>query len=375
MNPAVLQCMSCRSVLSDTLAYYITSDEEARTVSVRDARGVSVGTEDAVSSAGWDRGYSYRRLWCSFCRSSLGRLYSSTAMRHDTIRDAYTFDTGALVSYELGSLAAVPGRQGTGARQRHSDGGGWPRNEMQGPELARMPESRVQYDGTGDRANIRASSEALDGRSPVETAAKMVSHRLHGFARDEEVYAVKSAVSELDEHVYKLTTATNQATVAQRKLEAELANVSNNFQGLCGEHRAMEGKQSALEEALRNKSLKINSLVANMRDTDAELVKMENLFLIWEERFKRIEAVLPVAPLAPTVSKEAAVPPTEFRPQSPDVPIPGTADVPGTANVVDTSDKPISGDDSEVVEIGSRINRRRMRGRGGARGRKRGRSS
>jgi Yippee zinc-binding/DNA-binding /Mis18, centromere assembly len=379
MNPAVLQCMSCRSVLSDTLAYYIVSDEEASTVTVRDARVVSVGTEEAVSATGWDRGYSYRRLWCAVCRASLGRMYSSTAMRHDAIREAYTFDTRALVSYELGSLAAAEshGDHSRGAFGRHANvAAGWRPDGTQAPDRGRLLSLRTMQDGVGDRRpDDQFGANDVEGRNLADLPGKSAHIRLRDLPVMDETSAIKVAVSELDDHVCKLTTATNQVTVAQRKFDTELGHISHSFQGLRDEHRTMEDQYRALQDAMRSSTQQVGLLGDNLRDVDGELVKMENLFLIWEERFKRIETALHLPPMV-SVLNESSNPATVSHLKSPDAggtPVDSASPIrpTGAVNSVNIRN---SGEDYETPEVGNRYNSQ-TRGRRGSRGRKRNRNT
>lgn len=245
MNPVVFQCASCRTVLSDTLGYLISSDPVTSTVCVSEARMVSVQPTIVASRAGWDEGYSYKGVVCAACDKPLGRMYTTTRPEHDSIRGAYVLQTEALVSYQLGSLsdAAIERTPSKQVIQSHHD------NEAFDYEHARSTERRSRR------------------VFPSDSNMQETGTRLH------------KAFDELDNHVGKLTTASNQMINAQKRLDTGLSQLLRDF-------ATLEERQSSCETD-------VGACASGLRDVDAELVKIENLFLKWENRFKAIEAVLP----------------------------------------------------------------------------------
>lgn len=248
--PVVLQCASCRSILSDTLMYLISSDAERRTVTVSEARYVSAAQERTMSTTGWDVDCAFRQLSCTHCHRPLGRMYVATTQQLSCLQNAYTFATDALVSYQLGSIAQVS-------------------NVTNRPDIPGVS-GHDRTAGTGNYRNWQQDA----ARGTFERTADQP----RGFGQATQDPTLRLAVGELDQHVCKLTTAMNQVTNAQKRSDVELKETVQSLKDLQSDYVATKGKaQSATE---------------NMQEVDTELVKMENMFLVWEERFQRIEAQL-----------------------------------------------------------------------------------
>lgn len=209
-NDVVFQCGSCRSVVGDTLSDY-EAHLESKTVSLKAARGIDIEDKMKMSNTGFDAGCTYKPIKCTECLLHLGKVYGSTTPALDSRRCTYTFDTTALVSYQLGTCFTIDGEPAeTDNRER----------------ITNAPTSQVM---------------------PPQASKPAFS---------------TAAVDDLHVHVESLTDVTNKLSTAFDEncttiLEVkELADASNN---------AIAELKSGLEHA-------------------------QNMMLLWEERFRRLEA-------------------------------------------------------------------------------------
>lgn len=187
-TPVVFQCAKCLTILTDSLSHFVEADVDAGTLSVRAARGIKIADDFSVSQSGKDIGCTYFKLHCPRCNELIGRKYSTTTRSLDSIRDAFTFDTAKLVSYQLASCVADDDRP---ANQHHESA-------------------------------TRQSSADIPTVVDVAT------------------------FDELDQQVSSLAEVVNSHTEGLHKI--------------CSSH-------------------------------NAELVKLQTMFLVWEERFQRLENV------------------------------------------------------------------------------------
>jgi hypothetical protein len=245
----VLQCAGCRSIVSDTLEYYVTSDAQKQTITVSDARLIRVAPEQLKSQSGWDRDCCFQLMSCATCRAPLGRVYTMTTPQHARLNNNYTFATEALVSYQLGSIEMAANAAAAAVGTGRAVVGTLPAPDA-GPTPGRAP---VTANGFGAPAQP----------APVTAAGPNGG----AIAGGREIPALNEAVAELDEHVEKLTTASNQSTQAHLSMAADMKKVRL-------EANALSGRMQGYEEAVD---------------------KMQNMFLVWEERFKDLETRLQAA--------------------------------------------------------------------------------
>lgn len=228
--PVVLQCAKCRTILSDTLSYYVSSDADKKTVTVSDARLVTVANDELISKVGWDKDCCFQLMSCSTCFVPLGRIYSHTTPSNRIYLNNYTFASDALMSYQLGSIEYA--------------GDGYKDGEASGPDVASQQQPGARR--VDQQARVAGRSEGSAGAGAAASSG----------AVDAIGSSLKMEVAELDVHVGKLTTATNQLTKGHRQMENDMVQLKQGWE-----------------------------------EVDAEQAKMENIFLVWEERIQRAESL------------------------------------------------------------------------------------
>eukprot|EP00698_Gefionella_okellyi_P005243 TRINITY_DN14781_c0_g1_i1.p1 TRINITY_DN14781_c0_g1~~TRINITY_DN14781_c0_g1_i1.p1 ORF type:complete len:192 (-),score=36.94 TRINITY_DN14781_c0_g1_i1:15-560(-) len=100
-GPLVFQCASCRLIIGDSTSM-ISADAELKSISLRSAGSLQVGTKFEVSQSGKDSGCTYFAVKCLGCKTLVGRKYHTTSSEMDSIRGAFTLQTDKLTSYTLG---------------------------------------------------------------------------------------------------------------------------------------------------------------------------------------------------------------------------------------------------------------------------------
>eukprot|EP00042_Codosiga_hollandica_P014237 m.32721 g.32721 ORF g.32721 m.32721 type:complete len:155 (+) comp42542_c0_seq1:56-520(+) len=101
-SPLVFQCKQCRLIVGDTFGW-ITANQKLNIIALSAAApSITVSEETITSSDRHDRGFTYSPMACE-CGAPLGRVYRTTSVLFDLIRDAFSFDVPALASYKLGS--------------------------------------------------------------------------------------------------------------------------------------------------------------------------------------------------------------------------------------------------------------------------------
>eukprot|EP01129_Flabellula_baltica_P016734 TRINITY_DN9064_c0_g1_i1.p1 TRINITY_DN9064_c0_g1~~TRINITY_DN9064_c0_g1_i1.p1 ORF type:complete len:169 (-),score=14.70 TRINITY_DN9064_c0_g1_i1:36-542(-) len=96
----ILQCIKCQTIVGDTMSF-ISSDTD--TLTLRLASAVLVDDELKISKEDVGYGCTYLNFRCGGCRSYLGRIYKTTPVHWDHLRELYTFDTSLIQSYQVGS--------------------------------------------------------------------------------------------------------------------------------------------------------------------------------------------------------------------------------------------------------------------------------
>lgn len=205
-NDVVFQCGTCRSVVGDTLSDY-EAHLESKTISLRAARSVDIEDNMKMSNTGFDAGCTYKPIRCSECRTHLGRVYGSTTPALDSRRCTYTFDTTALVSYQLGTCLTLDGKRISHQNQQRVDNSQNAHAEHQA-------------------VTVEVSSQAFDA--------------LHA-------------------HVGSLTDVTNK--------------LSASFDDSCLEMKEL-----------------IDANRGSITEMKSGLEHAQNMMLLWEERFRRLEA-------------------------------------------------------------------------------------
>lgn len=96
-KPVVVQCLSCRSILADTSTGFLEADMSTATISFSTVRGITMSQEIKTRTSG----NSFNEMLCTQCGKIVGCKFISTTTQFDSIRNAYTFNKAALVTYEL----------------------------------------------------------------------------------------------------------------------------------------------------------------------------------------------------------------------------------------------------------------------------------
>nr|5HJ0_A Chain A, Kinetochore protein mis18 [Schizosaccharomyces pombe]5HJ0_B Chain B, Kinetochore protein mis18 [Schizosaccharomyces pombe]5HJ0_C Chain C, Kinetochore protein mis18 [Schizosaccharomyces pombe] len=100
-QPSVFQCKKCFQIVGDSNAWVI-SHREYLSFTLSDAVENSVRVEDTFKRS--DDGLCvYSELSCTRCNEVIGKVYNSTPIYLDDIRDMYTFSMDKLQAYQLGN--------------------------------------------------------------------------------------------------------------------------------------------------------------------------------------------------------------------------------------------------------------------------------
>jgi len=105
----VFQCSKCLSIVGDSCAF-LCADNEMKTITLSAVSSVSVShsiKDLETSTVGLDLGSTFYGFKCANCQTPLGRVYKTTASHLDYIRDYFTFDSDALLTYKLGSYQQI----------------------------------------------------------------------------------------------------------------------------------------------------------------------------------------------------------------------------------------------------------------------------
>ncbi|XP_032234847.1 protein Mis18-alpha isoform X2 [Nematostella vectensis] len=103
--PIVFQCLSCQVILGDSFSW-VCADQDLQVV-VLSAVTSNVSIEEGLetSTDGQDIGSTFIPLRCKSCKSGIGRIYRTTPLELDMIRDVFSLDCSSIKSYELGTQA------------------------------------------------------------------------------------------------------------------------------------------------------------------------------------------------------------------------------------------------------------------------------
>lgn len=96
-KPVVIQCVSCRSILADSSTGFLEANPKAGTISFTIASGVTMQHVIKTKTSG----NCVKDMLCTQCGKTVGCKFISTTTQFDSIRNAYTFNKSALVTYEL----------------------------------------------------------------------------------------------------------------------------------------------------------------------------------------------------------------------------------------------------------------------------------
>ncbi|KAJ1404712.1 yippee zinc-binding/DNA-binding /Mis18, centromere assembly-domain-containing protein [Ochromonadaceae sp. CCMP2298] len=100
-GPLVFSCAQCKTIVGDSFSF-LSSNEEAKTVTISAASSIQRSTELYTSYASLDEGSTYFCFMCSQCQNMLGRYYVTTSVDLDHVREKFTFNIDSITSYELG---------------------------------------------------------------------------------------------------------------------------------------------------------------------------------------------------------------------------------------------------------------------------------
>ena len=104
--PVVFQCANCLHIVGDSLSM-ASADEDLGTVSLCGAVGVTRSTKLKTSEYGKDLGATYHEMHCEKCKVKIGRIYITTPVALDSLRNMFTFYSNALSSFELGTCDQI----------------------------------------------------------------------------------------------------------------------------------------------------------------------------------------------------------------------------------------------------------------------------
>ncbi|KAJ1558816.1 hypothetical protein HK096_003146 [Nowakowskiella sp. JEL0078] len=102
ITPRVFQCASCHVIFGDSYAQ-VEIDEDVRILSLS-ATTVYVRVMDQLRmyQEGPFKNSAYHQLQCANCQNPVGSRFISTNSDFNHIRDYFSFDIGAIISYRLG---------------------------------------------------------------------------------------------------------------------------------------------------------------------------------------------------------------------------------------------------------------------------------
>jgi hypothetical protein len=287
----VLQCSNCLAIVSDTMEYYVASDGTQRTITVSDARLITVDGRQVVSQSGWDQGCVFQLMTCSTCEAQLGRVYFATSQRLAHLCNNYTFSTDSLVSYQLGSIEqaakAAAESLARGARQS----GGAP-----GPETQSPP---------GGAGISRAAAEREDRAVTVPVKQKRIDDGETVRGGDSNTpAALAQAVAELDEHVDKLTVASNQSTAAHKRIFAEVSDVRQEGELQREKLNIVEESVDKVQNLMLTWGDRMGQFEKRLRAAEAQSIArgtLEARFAALEERLLRAAETYGASPSSPFV--------------------------------------------------------------------------
>lgn len=99
--PVVFQCFKCNLVVGDSFAFRC-ADRDRQTITLSAASNITRTSDIYTSSSKFDYGSTYITFNCLGCENTLGKFYLTTSRDVDNLREAFTFDTKNVCSYELG---------------------------------------------------------------------------------------------------------------------------------------------------------------------------------------------------------------------------------------------------------------------------------
>lgn len=187
----VFECAQCRTTIADSSSGY-NFNTDCTLVSVRGAQSVNVSEDLTVSKSGLDKQCTFQVVTCSYCDSSLGRVYTSTVSAFDHRRDVFTFNTDCLKTYHVGDMQTPSGE---------------------------------------DVSSTKVNFPSLD---PFTS----------------QNYATLGAFEDLDAHVNTVTTAVNTMTDAIRECRRAILDIRNELSTVRNELNATKIKVNDGEEAL-----------------------------------------------------------------------------------------------------------------------------
>ncbi|ESO88494.1 hypothetical protein LOTGIDRAFT_234549 [Lottia gigantea] len=101
--PIVFQCENCRTIIGDSFAS-VSSNSTLKMVTLdRVTKKVRIRDKLVSSSHTTDLGSSYNPLACETCNSDLGRIYRTTTIHLDELRDKFSLYVDRLSCYQIGS--------------------------------------------------------------------------------------------------------------------------------------------------------------------------------------------------------------------------------------------------------------------------------
>lgn len=102
--PLVFMCKACGSIVADSWSW-VCSNQDLNSITLETAaETVRVLDRLNTSKRDVDVGSTFTAIACSkSCGATLGRMYKTTARRHDSIRDLITLDCDSINSYQLGT--------------------------------------------------------------------------------------------------------------------------------------------------------------------------------------------------------------------------------------------------------------------------------
>ncbi|OQS02408.1 hypothetical protein THRCLA_05213 [Thraustotheca clavata] len=105
-GPVIFQCKTCRSIVGDSISF-VASNSDSRTVTLAYVLHTHMSKSPLTATSGLDKGNTYLEVLCSQCQSILGKSYIATTPALDQLRNLFTLDTDALMSYQVGTQQPV----------------------------------------------------------------------------------------------------------------------------------------------------------------------------------------------------------------------------------------------------------------------------
>jgi Yippee zinc-binding/DNA-binding /Mis18, centromere assembly len=261
-KPAVLQCATCRTIVSDSTYFVGSLDPDGDTLSLREVSMIDVAREALLSQSGWDSGCLFHAISCRGCQATVGRHYVSTSRDRVELLETYTVASSAMISYQLGML---PPLHADGAVDRTN---GYPAGHDERNGGAARGSERPYPSGNSNQEGMKTGPSHL-GQQQASPLPPQHQNKC------EPVEHLSCAVVELDRHTAALTTAVNKLTFAHQKSMTDM--------------NAIDDRISVLSREVHGHLGELSSQVVNL---DKEVMDCEKLMVTWETRFKKLESAV-----------------------------------------------------------------------------------